>query len=58
MRIIIYGAGGIGSVLGGYLKTTGNDVVLIGRTAHVNAINKKGYVLLALQGHASLISKQ
>jgi 2-dehydropantoate 2-reductase len=42
MRIIIYGAGGIGGVMGGHLFRTGQDVVLIGRPGHVNAINKNG----------------
>ena len=42
MRIIIYGAGGIGGVMGGHLARTSQDVVLIGRPGHVNAINKNG----------------
>jgi len=31
MRVIIYGAGGIGGVVGGHLARAGHDVVLIGR---------------------------
>lgn len=42
MRIIIYGAGGIGCVMGGHLARTGQEVVLVGRPGHVNAINKNG----------------
>jgi 2-dehydropantoate 2-reductase len=46
MRYIIYGAGGIGSVMGGHLARTGHDVVLIGRPGHVNAINEHGLRLV------------
>ena len=42
MRTIIYGAGGIGSIVGGHLARTGHDVLLMGRSGHVNAINERG----------------
>ncbi len=42
MRAIIYGAGGIGCVVGGHLSLTGGDVLLIGRPGHVNAIRESG----------------
>ena len=38
MRYIIYGAGGIGSIMGGHLARTGHDVILIGRSRHVSVI--------------------
>ncbi len=50
MRIIIYGAGGIGGVIGGHLSRTGTDVVLIGRTGHVTAINEHGLRLVTPTG--------
>ncbi len=50
MRVIIYGAGGIGSVVGGNLARTGHDVVLIGRTGHVQAINEQGLRLVTPTG--------
>ena len=50
MRFIIYGAGGIGGVIGGHLARTGHDVVLIGRPGHVNAINKNGLRLVTPTG--------
>ncbi|MBI4287523.1 MAG: ketopantoate reductase family protein [Chloroflexi bacterium] len=46
MRIVIYGAGGIGSSVGGNLGRTGHDVVLIGRPGHVRAINEHGLRLI------------
>ena len=42
MRLIIYGAGGVGCVVGGHLARAGHDVVLIGRPGHVKAINDNG----------------
>jgi len=41
MKILVFGAGAIGSLFGGLLSKN-NDVVLIGRKPHVDAINKKG----------------
>ncbi|HEY96564.1 MAG TPA: ketopantoate reductase family protein [Dehalococcoidia bacterium] len=46
MRYIIYGAGGIGSIMGGHLFRTGHQVILIGRPGHVNAVNKNGLRLI------------
>lgn len=42
MRVCILGAGGLGSVVGGYLARTGVDVTLIARPAHVDAIVANG----------------
>ncbi|MEX0875152.1 MAG: 2-dehydropantoate 2-reductase N-terminal domain-containing protein [Actinomycetota bacterium] len=42
MRYVIYGAGGIGGVIGGRLHQSGHDVVLIARGAHYEAIRAKG----------------
>jgi 2-dehydropantoate 2-reductase len=50
MRIIIYGAGGIGSVAGGHLARTGHEVILIGRPRHVDAINEHGLKLITPVG--------
>ncbi len=46
MRYIIYGAGGIGSIMGGHLARTGHQVVLIGRPGHVTAIKNQGLRLI------------
>jgi 2-dehydropantoate 2-reductase len=45
MRIVIIGAGAIGSVIGGLLGKAGEDVTLIGRKSHVDAINHNGLIL-------------
>jgi 2-dehydropantoate 2-reductase len=45
MRVIIFGAGAVGSVLGGRLHQGGADVVLIARPAHVAAIRETGLLL-------------
>jgi 2-dehydropantoate 2-reductase len=50
MRYIIYGAGGIGSVMGGYLSRAGRRVVLVGRPGHVGAINAGGLKLITPNG--------
>ncbi len=46
MRFIIYGAGGIGCVVGGHLARTEQNVLLIGRPGHVRAINEHGLRLV------------
>ncbi len=50
MRVVIYGAGAIGGVVGGHLARTGHDVVLIGRPGQVNAINEHALRLVTPTG--------
>lgn len=50
MKILIFGAGGIGSVLGGFLARMGHDVALLGRAAHLNEIRKKGLTITGIWG--------
>jgi 2-dehydropantoate 2-reductase len=45
VRIAVVGAGAVGSVVGGLLSKAGEDVTLIGRKAHIEAINENGLVL-------------
>ena len=45
MKIAVVGAGAIGSVIGGLLSGAGEDVTLIGRKPHVDAMNQNGLVL-------------
>ena len=46
MKICIYGAGSIGGYLGVQLALAGNDVTLIARGHHLDAIRKNGLTLL------------
>ncbi|MBM3801738.1 MAG: 2-dehydropantoate 2-reductase [Acidimicrobiia bacterium] len=46
-RYIVFGAGAIGSVLGASLYRCGQDVVLIGRTPHVEATRRDGLQLIS-----------
>jgi 2-dehydropantoate 2-reductase len=41
-RFVVYGAGGIGGVLGARLRQSGHDVVVIARGAHYEAIRDRG----------------
>jgi 2-dehydropantoate 2-reductase len=50
MRIAIIGAGAIGSVIGGLLCKAGEDVTLIGRKSHIDAINHNGLILEGQSG--------
>jgi 2-dehydropantoate 2-reductase len=45
VKIAVIGAGAIGSVIGGLLSKAGEDVTLIGRKPHVDAINQNGLIL-------------
>ncbi|MGQ0482386.1 MAG: ketopantoate reductase family protein [Pseudonocardia sp.] len=50
MRVVVLGAGGLGSVIGGYLADTGVEVTLVGRPAHVEAINRHGLRITGRRG--------
>ena len=50
LRIIIYGAGAIGGVLGGLLTLSGTPVVMIGRPGNVDAIRKNGLKVTTTAG--------
>lgn len=50
MRILIAGAGALGTVFGGFLRRAGHDVTLLGRAAHLEAIARDGLQLEGLWG--------
>lgn len=54
MRFVIYGAGGIGGVVGGRLHQAGHDVVLIARGEHLAALRRDGLKLRSPAGTAVL----
>jgi 2-dehydropantoate 2-reductase len=54
MRYIIFGAGGIGGVIGARLHQQGCPVVLIARGAHADLIERDGLELVAPEGRVRL----
>src|ERR1700680_1394671 len=49
MRFVVFGAGAIGSGIGGHLHRTGHDALLVGRPAHVDRIRQHGLRLIAAE---------
>jgi 2-dehydropantoate 2-reductase len=47
MRVIVYGAGAVGGLIGARLHQAGTDVVLIARGSHLDAIRSRGLRVLA-----------
>ncbi len=50
MRILVFGAGAIGSVLGGFLAKAGHEVTLLGRAWHLDVIRQQGLRISGLWG--------
>ena len=50
MNIAVLGAGSLGSAIGATFALAGNDVTLIGRSKHVEAINESGLTLVTPHG--------
>jgi 2-dehydropantoate 2-reductase len=50
VRVIVYGAGAVGGLIGARLFQSGTDVVLIARGAHRDAIRDRGLRVLAPDG--------
>ena len=46
MRVVVLGAGAVGSLFGARLSLAGHDVVLIGRAEHVTAVQRRGIELV------------
>jgi 2-dehydropantoate 2-reductase len=53
-RYVIYGAGGIGGVIGGRLHQSGYDVLLIARGAHYEAIRDRGLRIQSAEDDTTL----
>ena len=56
MKILILGAGAIGSVFGGFLAKSGHEVVLLGRQAHMATINQNGLKIEGIWGEHDITS--
>ena len=54
MHVAVLGAGGLGSVVGGYLARAGTEVTLIGRPAHVEAIRADGLRITGVRGEHTI----
>jgi len=54
LRLVVLGAGAIGSLFGGLLSEAGLDVVLIGRPSHVEAIKSHGLHINGVSGRRIL----
>ena len=55
MRFIVYGAGAIGSTIGGHLFRTGHDVILVANPEHVDRIRESGLRLVTPDGTHNLM---
>jgi 2-dehydropantoate 2-reductase len=54
LRLVVLGAGAIGSLLGGLLSAAGLDVTLIGRLPHIKAIQSKGLRIEGASGKRTI----
>lgn len=54
MRVIVLGAGGLGSVFGARLAQQGADVTLVTRSAHADAINQNGLKISGIHGDSTV----
>jgi 2-dehydropantoate 2-reductase len=54
MRVAVIGAGAIGSVIGGLLARAHEDVTLIGRRPHVEAVNRNGMMQVPVRAAEQL----
>ncbi len=54
MRVLIYGAGAVGSYIGGHLAQAGHDVTLLGREPLVQAVRANGLILHLVSGEAQI----
>ena len=50
-RVLVAGAGALGSVIGGFLRLAGHDVTLLGRDAHLESIRTQGLHIDGLWGN-------
>lgn len=50
MRVLIMGAGSVGSVVGGFMQQSGHDVTLVGRKIHMDAVDSTGMKISGIWG--------
>lgn len=54
MKVLVMGAGALGSILGGFLARAGHDVTLIGRAPHMEAIAAHGLKVTGIWGEHTI----
>ena len=54
MRIVVFGAGGVGGYFGGRLAAAGSDVTFIARGQHLNAIKANGLRIVSPLGDVAI----
>ena len=50
MKVLVFGAGGVGSVVGAFLARTGHSVSLLGRPWHLDVVRKQGLSITGIWG--------
>lgn len=50
MRVLVFGAGAMGSAVGGFLAGAGHDVTLVGRGPHMDAVARDGLRVTGIWG--------
>lgn len=58
MKFLIFGAGAIGSVIGGFLANAGHEVSLIGREQHIKSIQNNGLRIDGIWGKQLIAGKK
>jgi len=53
-KIAVIGAGAVGSLVGGLLARAGEDVTLVGRKAHVEAVRQNGLLIEGILGQLTV----
>lgn len=56
-RILVAGAGALGSVFGGLLRVAGHDITLLGREPHLSSVRRDGLLITGIWGehHAAAL---
>jgi 2-dehydropantoate 2-reductase len=54
LRILVAGAGALGSLYGAFLRRAGHRVTLLGRAAHLEAIHERGLAVDGIFGEATV----
>jgi 2-dehydropantoate 2-reductase len=56
MKILVLGAGAIGSIFSGLLAKSGHEVILLGRNPHMDTINRRGLTIGGIWGEHHIVN--